>query len=393
MKKKIFVFILLFCMMFSVVPSSFVFAGVIWDTENGVYIDSTYRMVATDSGYEYIFTLILESDSPEKHGVDLGNSILWYGYEGDGDFEGDVRISSTDSGKHTHYTTLINGVEHVTKIFVVMTFQSDKLYFDSSGHNNFVMNLRYYGGSTTPYYKYVYFTLDGDIPNLEPTPEPTVKPTPTPTIKPTPEVTPDVTPEPEPVVTLNVNVNGFDSVSTYYTGGMDSVSSYFEIQWYMYGKDDPDGIYDTMDRVSFVDGRGTYKYTLTRGEWYRAMVSYTYLDSDGVEQTKEVYSDFFQGYEGGNPIVIWNLKSLLEWVWNELMELELTYEGFTISFKQLFLFALIAPTLILFIIYLVGMYGVGFIFHRSGGENVVIKESIDMTERNYELFPDSDGKP
>ena len=189
--------------------------------------------------------------------------------------------------------------------------------------------------------------------------------TPEPTLEPTATSTPKPTPTSAPVVTLDVSLDGLESDFDYYTGGCDSVSSYFEIRYFVNGSDDPDGIYDTVDRVTFVDGKGSYSYILSNGEDYQAVVSYTYLDTSGTKQTKVVYSEFFQAGGapvGSNPKVIWNLKSLMAWVWNDLMEIPITYEGFTVTFKQIFLFSMVAPTIILFVIYLLGMHSIGFLF-------------------------------
>ena len=129
---------------------------------------------------------------------------------------------------------------------------------------------------------------------------------------------------------------------------------------------------------------------MNQGEWYRAHLVYTYYDSSGNQQTKEIYSDYFCGGDNDNSIVIWNLKSLLDWTWRELMEIEITYEGFTITFKQIFLFSLIAPTVILFVIYFIGTYSVGFMFGR-GSVKPVKNESVETADINTELDPDKNG--
>ena len=380
MKNKICVFVILACLFLSIMPFTSVNAEEIHDVTNGVRISSNYTVEVNDSGkYVYTFTFVLQSDNPNSYGCTLSDSVLWYGDESDGDFEEDIRICSTDNGTHSWVENTIDGVKTLVKTTVVMSYVSEELYYDSTGVNNFVLNLRYSRGSKN-FQRYVYFDLDGLIPDAPtstptPTPTPTVKPTPTVTpaltAKPTPTVIPTVKPEDvsEPYLSVDVNVYGTNATIYYYTGGMDSVSSYLELQWFMYGKDDTDGIYDTMDRVDFVDGCGTYKGNLSNGEWYRAYLSYTYVDANGKEQTKVVYSDFFQASNNEKNIVIWNLKSLLDWIWTSLFEIPITYEGFTITFKQIFLFSLIAPTLILFFVYLIGLYGAGFLFNRRSADS------------------------
>lgn len=207
---------------------------------------------------------------------------------------------------------------------------------------------------------------------------------PTPIITPviTPDITPEITPEAEPDVWINVNVNGLDAEITYYTGGKDSVESVFDIQWYLYGKNHPDELSETVATEKFVDGQGTYKLKMEIDEWYQATITYTYLDANGNKKIKEISTDYFQAVND-NPIVIWNLRSLVKWCWDELMEIPITYEGYTITFKQIFLFALIGPTLILFFMYLMGMRAVGFMFFSRKEKNTTT--DIEPVEQYYDV--------
>lgn len=186
-------------------------------------------------------------------------------------------------------------------------------------------------------------------PTATPTPLPTAMPTPSPTVTPTP--LPTATPTPSIVVNLHCSVDGLYSQSDFYTSGGTPVQSVFYLQWYPYGITE-DGVYDVLDAVEYVSGSGTHRFQLTPGDWYRGKLEYTYLDTADELHTVVVFSDYFRvdpAYSGssGNGVAFHNVRTLVLWIWNTLFDIEIHFETFTITLRQLFIFVFMVPLLLM----------------------------------------------
>lgn len=320
--------------------------GSFWYVDYGCGIYTSCTVDAVQDGYVYSLAV---------WGVNctFGEPRLYYGdYYGDSSFIQGIKWGFTydedESGNRV-------GVRFEC------TYKSGDLLCSPDGIPGLFAILTYQPSGVVKMLRHVtYFRLESEIPPA-PTPKPTATPTPKPTTAPRPTPTPKPTatptPKPTPEAWVDVTVSGSLADIAYFTGGMDSVSSRFELEWYLYGIDEDDPFYDVIEWADFIDGHGSYSQKLVPDTWYRAKVVYRYSDSGGVLREVVAYSDYFQAQKPPRSRYIRNLKELMAWVWDSLLEIEITYEGFTISFKQIFLFTLIAPTLIVFMFRMAGAGG------------------------------------
>lgn len=206
------------------------------------------------------------------------------------------------------------------------------------------------------------YELEGDVPEVtatptpEPTPEetptpeptPTETPTPTNTPTPTPTNTPTPTPTPAPILELNAFVSDSTAVAQYYTGGCTPVKSTIEF-YEVYTTAD---VLSKVNSESFVSGAGTVRNVMTPGKVYRYKLTYVY-QRDGVQYEKYLWSDDLtvvdqelEDYRNSGKIT--NFRTLMMYIWENAMELEIPIEGYHLKFKYLFIWIMIASLGIFF---------------------------------------------
>ncbi|MBO5177713.1 MAG: hypothetical protein J6C07_09665 [Lachnospiraceae bacterium] len=179
----------------------------------------------------------------------------------------------------------------------------------------------------------------------EPDPE---EPTPEITPDPTPTNTPTPTPTPGPILELNAFVNSKDAVAQYRTGGCTPVKSLIEF----YEVNTSADILTKINSEQFLSGSGTMRNTMTPGKVYRYKLTYVF-QRDGIQYEKFLWSDDLtivdqelEDYRSNKKIT--NFRTLMLYVWEEVMSLELPVEGFKIEYKQIFIWTMLAAILIYF---------------------------------------------
>lgn len=185
-----------------------------------------------------------------------------------------------------------------------------------------------------------------ETPTPEPTPEETPEPTPTETPVPTPTNTPTPSPTPAPILELNAYVDGSKAVAQYYTGGCEPVRS--SIEFY-----EVDMAADVLTRVNsetFLSGAGTMRNSMTPGKVYRYKLTYIY-QRDGIQYEKSLWSQDLtivdqelEDYRNTGKIT--NFRTLMLYVWEKFMALEMLVEGFNISFQTLFIWGMVASVIL-----------------------------------------------
>ena len=180
----------------------------------------------------------------------------------------------------------------------------------------------------------------------EPDPE---EPTPEITPDPTPTNTPTPTPTPGPILELNAFVTSKDAVAQYRTGGCTPVKSLIEF----YEVDTSTDILTKVNSEQFLSGSGTMRNTMTPGKVYRYKLTYVF-QRDGIQYEKFIWSDDLtivdqelEDYRSNKKIT--NFRTLMLYIWEEFMSLELLVEGFNISFQAIFIWGMVAVVIIWFI--------------------------------------------
>ena len=108
-----------------------------------------------------------------------------------------------------------------------------------------------------------------------------------------------------------------------------------------------------IDADILINNNGSISVNVNPTYNYQYNISYTYEDEEGNQYTEEEWSDIvkpedeeLENYRE-NPH-IYNLRTLMLYVWENLMELTIPIEGFEISIKTLFIWIIIASLLVLF---------------------------------------------
>lgn len=173
-------------------------------------------------------------------------------------------------------------------------------------------------------------------PDVTPEADPTVTPTPTPTNTPAP------TPTPTPLLQLHAYVDNNKAVAEYKTGGCVPIKSIIEFY-------EVDRLSDSamkIDGENFLSGAGTRSDNMEPGKWYRYKLTYIF-ERDGVIFERYIWSEDLtitdkelDDYnQTGN---ITNFRTLILFIWNDLMDLEIPIEGYHVKIRSLFLWTLIA---------------------------------------------------
>lgn len=179
----------------------------------------------------------------------------------------------------------------------------------------------------------------------EPDPTPEITPDPTPTSTPTP------TPTEAPILELNAFVTSKDAVAQYKTGGCTPVKSTIEF----YEVDTSADILTKINSEQFISGTGTMRNNMTPGKVYRYKLTYIY-QRNGIQYEKFLWSDDLsivdqelEDYRTNKKIT--NFRTLMLYVWEDVMALELPVEGFHISFQTFFIWIMVALAILGFIKY------------------------------------------
>lgn len=357
MKKWIFT-VLLFLMMISAGVSE-TYANVSW--YKGYYVLFSYSIEEPEDKDIYYLNYYVEYTTPLFH-PSYNPSIC---IEKGSNFYSAVTIDFSDSKEKSEKDEDGNVIyyhEGTAEIPATLADGSDFRNPDKVYLQVFYMND---DGTSDPY------QVEGDILEPDPTPEITPDPEPTPEI--TPDITPEVTPDPEPtpedtptpeptptntpiptptptpILELNAFVTSKDAVAQYKTGGCTPVRSTIEF----YEVDTSADILTKVNSEEFLSGTGTMRNTMTPGKVYRYKLTYVYQRA-GIQYEKFLWSDDLtlvdqelEDYRSNKKIT--NFRTLMLYVWEEFMSLELPVEGFHISFQTVFIWVMVAIVLIWFI--------------------------------------------
>lgn len=375
MKKGIFA--LLFCLLIAAAGVNEIYAQDLHHVTYGVKMSSYYTIENSSSGkYLYKFRFTMESDDPSSYGCALMKSYLYYGsYDLGGEFVVDRFLGTTDEDGELTTFEMVGTDSYTYKTVWTYEYESEELLYDDSEVMEIVMRVYFQGNyGATVQNLYISFTLDGEVPDLsatptptstpEPTPTNTPKPTPTntpvptptntpvptPTNTPIPTNTPTPTPTPGPTLELNAFVDDTIAVAQYYTGGCSPVKSIIEFYEVVETAD----ILTRTNSETFLSGTGTMRNTMIPGKVYRYKLTYIY-QRDGIQyedflwsQDLSIVDQELEDYRNNGKIT--NFRTAMICVWEQFMTLELPVEGFHISFKELFIWGMVA-SILLWVIY------------------------------------------
>ncbi len=362
--KRIFVVLLVIVILLSSRPNSHVFAGSWFNEEVSVY--NAFDVVSVSDGYQYTFYFYVNGGE-----ISTPYLVVYYGNY-DGDLSDDVKVvdASALDGNYaeTTYTDASGTVYNLYTATCIVEEEYDITYnaITGEGLGFFITKSikqdswqdgdRYY---QTPV---MYFT-DGD-PFVTPTPSNTPTPTPepddtTPTPEPddttpTPEPT-ETIPSPTPVIPPNIKihayVSGWNVIAEY---DIEHIDGYTPINSTitLYQIDD-NGNKIAIDADVLINNNGLISINVNPTYNYQYNISYTYEDEEGNQHTEEEWSDIVKPEDEEldnyreNPH-IYNLRTLMLYIWEEVMELTIPIEGFEISIKTLFIWIIIASLLVFF---------------------------------------------
>lgn len=390
MMKRILIVLLVIVMSLSFRPNS-VFADS-W-TKGNVAVYNSFDVKSVSDGYQYTFYFYVNGGT-----ISTSDLRVFYGNYEDGTSD-DIQVvyanALDDNYTATTYTDASGTVYNLYTVTCISEEKYDVTYNTTTGkglgfyitksikQNNWQAGDSYY---QTP----VMYFSDGDpfitpkpTPTNTPTPKPTIEVTPTitntstpkptievtptitntPTPKPTVEVTPTITNTPtleptveatptpvvpNPDIYINVYVSGWNVIAEYSTGGHIPISS--TITLYQ--------IYDNgnkiaIDSETFISGDGSISININPTYNYQYKISYTYECEDGNQYTDEEWSEILKPEDEEldnyreNPR-IYNLRTLMLYIWENVMELTIPIEGFEIPIKTLFIWIIIASLLVFF---------------------------------------------
>jgi len=369
--KKIWSVILILCFVFGLTFSRSASAGLLY-IESYCKIDCSFEYVREEDGYlycYYYFDII-----GFEYLSDFHCSVLV-----DNGFTPDYTIV-TSTWSSTSIEHVYDGDGNITHTIYCLRALYNDAYKDIRGKV-------YYDFDGDSFSSEVYFEKLNDIPEITatpipiptntPTPTPTNTPTPTPTNTPVPTATntpvptatntptptvantptpsctplPTNSPTPSPTPTigpdmvLDVDLDGTATTAAYYTGGYSPVFSYIELY-------EISGYEILLEREQFLSGSGTRTDTLQKGKTYRYKLTYIF-DDNGSRYTRELWSDdiYVADPELDDYLQsgkIYNFRTLIAYIWDDVFELELPVEGFRIKFKTIFIWVMVAGAIIVF---------------------------------------------
>ena len=101
-----------------------------------------------------------------------------------------------------------------------------------------------------------------------------------------------------------------------------------------------------LDGENFLSGAGTRSDNMEPGKWYRYKLTYIF-ERDGVIFERYIWSEDLtitdkelDDYNQTGKIT--NFRTLILFIWNDLMDLEIPVEGYHVKIRSLFLWIMIA---------------------------------------------------
>ncbi len=347
MKRYFFVFILL--LVLSALPSGrppavayadneyFETVDEFYDSVDNTEFEMDYEQTGSDGTYNY-YTLSIRFSNPE--GCKFGYYEI-YACDSpecscDAYREGDCDKYCASIERTSYDAEYADGI--VEAVEVSMTYSIATFAYSPVYRFVYIVDDRMVQGAT-----YLRFIVG------EKTLEPSVTPEPTAV----PEVSPVPEPE-EPEVSVSIGaaysgdeftVSSTGTVNSSYTG-----TAVLEI--WARGSEER-----CVSATTFESGTASISFSADRYSPYKRFygkITYTYTDAGGNTRTvvKYTHDDVvvkFQDYVPEDESKIGNLGDLLHYTWDELLELEIPFEGYSISFKAIILFIIIAMAVIVFI--------------------------------------------
>lgn len=345
MKKWVFLSLVFLMILFS--SSKFVYANVVWIL--GDFYKFSYTTENKNDSVEYTFYVEISGfdrmDFTYKPSIKLVDST-GYTHTLKDISKGDFTLVYDESlGKEVAHWT---GVNSITSDIDVQRVYLKVYYINSDGtQENASINGDNVAPVITPTPKPT--STPTPKPTSTPTPKPTNIPTPTPTNVPTPKPTntPTPTPTPTPLLELYAYTTQNDAVAQYKTGGFIPIKSVIEF----YEIDKVSGSKLKLDSYEFLSGSGIRRNSLIPGKVYRYKLTYIY-EQDGVQYEKFIWSNDLsiidkelEDYRTNKKIT--NFRTLMIYMWEDFLALELPIEGFNISFQTLLIWFMVASAIVL----------------------------------------------
>ena len=152
-----------------------------------------------------------------------------------------------------------------------------------------------------------------------------------------------VTPIPTPSIELKISIEEGKAVANYNTSGSTIISSSIEL----YEVSTLTNVDILIDEETFFSGSGTMKHLMEPGKVYKYKLCCVYEQEDGIQYEESIWSDDItikdkeiEDYRESGKIT--NFRTLMLYIWENVMTLELTIEGYTVTFQQLFVFSVVA---------------------------------------------------
>ena len=162
-----------------------------------------------------------------------------------------------------------------------------------------------------------------------------------------PTITPTITPVPTPIVELKVSIEEGKAVANYNTSGSTIISSSIEL----YEVSTLTNVDILIDEETFFSGSGTMKHLMEPGKVYKYKLCCVYEQEDGIQYEESIWSDDItikdkeiEDYRESGKIT--NFRTLMLYIWENVMTLEISIEGYSVSFQQLFTYSMVAMILV-----------------------------------------------
>ena len=368
--KRIFIVLLVIVMLLSFGPNH-VFADS-W-TKGNVAVYNSFDVKSVSDGYQYTFYFYVNGGT-----ISTSDLRVFYGNYEDGTSD-DIQVvyasSLDDNYTSTTYTDAFGTVYNLYTVTCISEEEYDVTYNTTTGKGLGFYTIKsikqdsWQAGDSYYQTPVMYFT-DGD-PFVTPTPTNTPTPTPKPTetiptpeptetiptpepteITPTPEPT-ETIPTPTPVIPPDIDINA-------YVSGWNVIAEYNIINGYIpisatitLYQIDNNGNKIAIDSDILISNNGSITININPTYNYQYKISYTYECEDGNQYTDEEWSDILKPEDEEldnyreNPR-IYNLRTLMLYIWENVMELTIPIEGFEIPIKTLFIWIIIASLLVFF---------------------------------------------
>ena len=355
MKKCVFVIIVMASLALSGLFT--VFAGVQW--YQGEYVLFTYYYGESDDDVYYIhyYIELTQSNFHPLHTPSIcakkGSMVCWGPSFESSQFYENEKID--EDGNTVYY---LEGVQSFPKVLPDGTdfTEPDKIYLQWFYllNDGTVEETEILGDVVeptpipTPSPKPTATSTPTPKPTVTNTPVPSPTNTPMPTNTPTPTSTPTPSPTPTPELKLKAYVDNNQAVAEYYTGGCTPVKSM--IEFYMIDLAANSTL--KIDGETFLSGAGSRTDSMQLGKVFRYKLTYVYQRS-GVQYTEEIWSgdltlvdEELEDYRATGQVN--NFRTLILWIWEEVMEINVPIEGFNLKMRNLFIWIMIASIAVVF---------------------------------------------